>query len=375
MRAITTRVALGLLIAAGTLTASPAAATPTDPQTRRVLDQAVTAGGIPGILAEIRQGGRRWFHTAGVADTETGRKRQAGHRFRIGSATKAFVATVMLQLVAEGKMDLADPVDKWLPGLVRGNGHDGAAISIRQLLNHTSGIFDYLQDQEAVNRHPAPTPRQLVEVAMAHPPAFQPGQGWQYSQTNYALIGMIIERATGGTLTDEISKRITRPLELTGTYLPRGADTKIRGPHSRHYSKLHLPDPNAKIYDLTELNPSPFWAAGGMISTVGDLNRFFGALLSGRLLPPKVQREMFITVPTKDWVPNAAYGLGVSSVKLSCRRTVWGMGGAIFGSWSYAYGSRDGRHLVAINVNADWAGGPWKDPIGIFTDALEAEYC
>ncbi|MGP3958658.1 serine hydrolase domain-containing protein [Nonomuraea sp. 3N208] len=173
---------------------------------------------------------------------------------------------------------------------------------------------------------------------------------------------MLIERVTGGALADEISKRITRPLGQTGTYLPRGADTKIRGPHSRHYFKLHLPDPNAKIYDLTELNPSTFWAAGGMISTVGDLNRFFGALLSGRLLPPKVQREMFTTVPTKDWVPNAAYGLGASSVKLSCGRTVWGMGGAIFGSWSYAYGSRDGKHLITTNVNADWVGWPPPQP-------------
>ncbi|MER6256151.1 serine hydrolase [Streptomyces sp. NPDC001584] len=118
--------------------------------------------------------------------------------------------------------------------------------------------------------------------------------------------------------------------------------------------------------------PPMFWAAGGMISTAGDLNRFFGALLGGRILPPDRQRDMFTTVPTRDWISDAAYGLGVSSVRLPCGETVWGMGGALFGSWSYAYGARDGRQMVTTNVNGDWSDGGWDDPIGIFTDLLEA---
>jgi D-alanyl-D-alanine carboxypeptidase len=118
-----------------------------------------------------------------------------------------------------------------------------------------------------------------------------------------------------------------------------------------------------------------FWAAGGMISTAGDLNRFFGALLGGRILPLDQQRDMFTTVPTRNWISNAAYGLGVSSVRLPCGETVWGMGGALFGSWSYAYGARDGEQMVTTNVNGDWSNGGWDDPIGIFTDLLEAKFC
>ncbi|WP_433417815.1 serine hydrolase domain-containing protein [Microtetraspora malaysiensis] len=383
MRRRMARAGVGLLVAgamtAGGAMTAPAASSavvaPGQVEVRQVLDRAVTEGGIPGILTEIRDGHGRWFGSAGVADTATGRKRMPQHRFRIGSTTKTFVATVALQLVAEGRLSLDDTVDEWLPGLVHGNGHDGGKITIRQLLNNTSGIFNYLQDQEAVNRYPTPTPRQLVRIAMSRPPSFEPGTSWEYSQTNYVLAGMVIERVTGSTLAGEVSRRIARPLGLAGTYLPRGGDPKIRGPHSRHYSKLNLPDPNATIYDVTELNPSPFWAAGGMISTAGDLGRFFGALLGGRLLPPAQQKEMFTMVPTKDWIPDTTYGLGVSSVTLSCGATVWGMGGAIFGSWTYTYGTRDGKHMIAANVNGDWAKGDWKDPIGVFTDVLRAEFC
>ncbi|MDP9869514.1 MULTISPECIES: serine hydrolase domain-containing protein [Streptosporangium] len=167
-----------------------------------------------------------------MADTRTGRKRKPQHRFRIGSTTKTFVATVALQLVAEGTVSLDDTVEKWLPGVVGGNGNDGREITIRRLLDNTSGIFDYLQDQAAVNRYDYPTPRQLVQIAMSRPPAFEPGTSWGYSQTNYVLAGMVIERATGRTLAGEISRRITRPLGLTGTYLPRGDDLKLRD-HTR----------------------------------------------------------------------------------------------------------------------------------------------
>jgi D-alanyl-D-alanine carboxypeptidase len=120
---------------------------------------------------------------------------------------------------------------------------------------------------------------------------------------------------------------------------------------------------------------SPFWAAGSMISTAEDLHLFFSALLGGRLLPPSLQREMLTMVSTRDWIPHTSYGLGVSSVTLPCGVTVWGMGGAMFGSWSYTYGTRDGTHLLVTNVNSDWATGPWNDPIGVFTDVLQAEFC
>ncbi|GAA5068202.1 D-alanyl-D-alanine carboxypeptidase [Thermocatellispora tengchongensis] len=356
-------------------TPMPGPVTTPAPPLRRLLDRAVTEGGVPGILAELRTEHGRWSGTAGAADTATGAGRDPEHRYRIGSTTKTFVATVVLLLAAEGRLSLDDTVATWLPGLVTGNGHDGTKVTIRRLLDHTSGIFSHTGDPEAVNVHEHPTPEQLVRVAMAHPPAFAPGAGWAYSNTNYVLAGMIVERVTGHDLAEEIARRITGPLGLSGTYLPRDDDPVIQGPHSRHYTKLFRPEPDAEILDATELNPAPFWASGDMISTAGDLTRFFAALLGGRLLPPEQQREMFTTVATRDWLADSRYGLGVSVLTLPCGAEVWGMGGAIFGSYSYAYGTRDGRRVLAVNVNGDWATGPWQDPIGIFTDMLHAEFC
>ncbi|MFE6866637.1 serine hydrolase domain-containing protein [Kitasatospora sp. NPDC057692] len=329
----------------------------------------MTQGGLPGILAEVRDGERSWFGTAGAADTGTGRPRSRQDRFRIGSISKTFVATVLLQLAAEGRLGLDDTVERWLPGVMGGSG-----ASLRMLLQHTSGIFNYTDDQEALNRRPTHSPESLLRIALAHPPVFAPGTGWAYSNTNYVLAGMIAERAAGRGLAEEIDARIARPLGLTGTYLPPAGDPAIRGPHARHYTRLFRTDPGAPVHDATEFEPSVFWAAGGMISTAGDLNRFLGALLGGRLLPPDGLREMLTTVPTRDWIADAEYGLGLSSVRLPGGETVWGMGGALFGSWTYAYGARDGRHLVAVNVNGDWTDDGWDDPIGVFTDLLRAEF-
>ncbi|MFG2550088.1 serine hydrolase domain-containing protein [Streptomyces sp. NPDC048581] len=341
---------------------------------QRVLDQAVREGGVPGILAQVRDGDGHWFGTAGVADTRTRRARGHEDRFRIGSITKTFTATVILQLVTEGQLALEDTVERWLPGVVTGNGHDGDTITVRQLLNHTSGVFSHTSDQPALSTQETYTPEELVAIAVSHPADFPAGTGWAYSNTNYVLAGMIVEQVTGRMLADEITDRLARPLGLTGTSLPLGADPVLSGPHSSHYTKLFSPDPDATVHDVTELETSPYWAAGGMISTVADLDRFFAALLGGRLLRPEQQREMFTMVPTESWLPGATYGLGVSRLTLPSGTEVWGMGGALFGSWSYVYGTREGTHTLAVNINADWATGRWEDPIGIFTDLLEAEF-
>ncbi|GAA2282381.1 MULTISPECIES: serine hydrolase domain-containing protein [Kitasatospora] len=354
--------------------AVPASAADGHARIQRLLDQAVSPGGLPGILAEIRDGDRRWSGTAGTADTATGRKRSPQDRFRIGSISKSFVATVMLQLAAEGRLSLDDAVERWLPGIVRGNGHDGGTVAIKMLLNHTSGIFNYTDDQEALNRDEIHTPESIAQIAMSHPATFAPGSDWAYSNTNYVLAGMIIERASDRALADEITDRIADPLGLTGTYLPHGSDPTIREPHSRHYTKLFQTDSDAPVYEATELDPAMFWAAGGMISTAQDLNRFFSALLGGRVLPPNQQRDMFTTLPTRGWLPHTTYGLGISSVRLPGGETVWGMGGALLGSWSYSYGTRDGAHMLTANVNGDWVDKGWDDPIGIFTDLLRTKF-
>ncbi|MFF4603651.1 serine hydrolase domain-containing protein [Streptomyces sp. NPDC001339] len=402
LRAHATRAGIGLLVPAialmGCAEASGAPAShdvkpmasnvsltahPGHARVQHALDQAVAKGGVPGMIAEVRNGRDAWFGSAGVADIKTGRKRQPQERFRIGSAAKAFTSTVVLQLAGEHKLSLDDTVDKWLPGLVRGHGNDGRKITIRQLLNHTSGLFNYGNDEklfplfkgEAFLKHRFDTfrPEDLVKVGISNPPYFAPGKGFRYSNTGYFLAGMIAEKVTGHPLTDEIRRRIVVPLGLKGTYLP-GEDTAIRGPHPRHYSTLFETAPHAKVYDVTEQNTSYAWAAGGVVSTAGDLHRFVGALLNGRLLKPAQQREMFTTVSTKGsgWIPKfkARYGLGVFSHELPCGRKVWGIGGAISGGYTWAMGTRDGKHMMVSNMNGDW-----NEPLDALWNVYRAEFC
>jgi D-alanyl-D-alanine carboxypeptidase len=173
-----------------------------------------------------------------------------------------------------------------------------------------------------------------------------------------------------------IADQIVKPLHLKNTYEPTGDDPRIHGPHGRFYSKLGLlEDATAPFYDVTELNPSWGYGSGDMISTLGDLDTFFQALLKGRLLPPAQMDEMVVMQdPGSNWIPATHYGLGIASVDLSCGQ-VWGMGGAIDGSWSYTFGTRDGRHMLSTEVNGDWANGAQLGPISVFTAELEAEFC
>lgn len=373
----------GLLIAASLVTtALPASASPAPghPEVQRVLDRAVATKIAPGIVTEIRDGRRTWFGSAGVSDTKTGRKRHQNERFRVGSVSKAFTATVVLKLVAEGKLSLDDTLDRWLPGLFDGTAYEHGKITIRQLLNQTSGIYAYSDDEEFFkqgvgqewfkHRYDTHTPEQLVKIALAHPPTGAPGERFKYSNTNYILAAMIVEKATGRTFKQELNRTVIRPLGLTGTSLP-GTHPKIRGPHPVHYSILFSRDPQPTIYDATEMNQSFAWAAGGVISTTTDLNRFFTALLGGRVLPTARLREMLTTVPTdgSGWIPKTRYGLGIFQQQLPCGVTVWGNAGATYGSWNYAMGTRDGKHRVASQVNGDWA------PLNVFTDVLSAEFC
>jgi D-alanyl-D-alanine carboxypeptidase len=302
------------------------------------LDQVVADGGGPGIVAGLRDGqAEPWFGTAGVADLTTGRPRSPGEHFRIGSLTKAFVGTVVLRLAAEGGLTLDDTVAAWLPGVVEEHlGADGATITVRELLNHTSGLPDATPGEE--------TPRPE-----------DPGKRFVYSKINYSLAGMIVEQATGSTLADEIDRRIAHPLGLTGTYLP-GADNTVRIPHARHYSRFDQAGRPAEIHDVTDADLSWAGAAGGMVSTTSDLHRFLSALLHGRLLPPAQQEELFTTVPTDGagWLPDTRYGLGVYSQRLPGGATLWGGGGYIQGSMSYAMGDREGIRLLVSNLNGDW---------------------
>ena len=397
---LTIRAAAGLITTGALLaTAAPApasAASATGNASARtgvqgLLNLAVTEGGLPGATAQVVEGHRQsWFASAGVADLGTGAVQLPQDRFRIGSTTQAFVATVMLQLVAEHKVGLDDSVEHWLPGLVDGNGYDGSKITVRQLLSQTSGIYNYglsaTVEADAIgtpflqHRFDGLTPRQLVGLAVAYPPVFAPGTGWAYSDTNYVLAGLIIEKATGRSLAQEISDRITRPLHLAGTYEPAAGDMAIDGPHGLEYSHLNQWTAGVPSYDVTELNPAWVFGTGDMISTTGDLDTFFSVLLRGRLLPPAQQQAMFTMTETTGLVPGFSYGygLGIASTTLSCGTTVYGMGGGVEGSYTDAYGTKDGSRMLATNANGDWLNGTsWSlpYPLGLFTAELEAEFC
>ncbi|WP_309318418.1 serine hydrolase domain-containing protein [Streptomyces salinarius] len=355
--------------------AAPAVAAPaTDGHdaTRRALKAAV-ADGVPGVTATARDGHRTWSRTEGVGDLRTGEPRSERDRYRVGSITKTFVATVVLQLEAEGRLSLDDTVDEWLPGVVEGNGNHGDRITLRRLLNHTSGIYNYTADEEFARTHFARdgflehrydtvTPRQLVAIATAHEPDFAPGTDWKYSNTNYILAGMVIEEATGRPYAEEVRRRIIDPLKLRATSVP-GTRVSLPRPSSRAYSKL-AGSATGPTYDVTRLNPSMAGSAGEMISDSADLNRFYTALLRGRLLPAKQLAEMTTTVPA---MPGASYGLGLIKRELDCGVTVWGHGGGIHGSSSEAVTTRDGRHALAFNFNGDWSGD--SDAV------IEAEFC
>lgn len=342
--------------------------------TQGAVDALVRAG-VPGALAQAQDRHGTWNGTAGVADLTTGRPRLPQDRYRVGSITKTFVATVVLQLEAEGRLDLDDTVERRLPGVVRGNGHDGRKVTVRQLLNHTSGIYDVTTDpgfQEKVfgprfleHRYDTWTPRQLVDIAMRHEPDFAPGTDWRYSNTNYLLAGMVIEKVTGRPYGKEIERRILKPLGLRATSVP-GTDPRMPRPSGRAYSTLSA-EPGATVHDVTELNPSVAWAAGEMISDSADLQRFVRALLKGELLPHRQMKEMTTTVPMGEDMPSARYGLGVMVRKLSCGKEVWGHTGGIHGSGSGMVATRDGRHSLTSNVNGDWAGDTHA--------VVEAEFC
>ncbi|MGW9437814.1 serine hydrolase domain-containing protein [Streptomyces sp. NPDC055607] len=370
----TLRTAVAAALAAGltaTALATPALAASEPRQrdhaaTQRAL-QAQVGMGVPGVVAQARDGRRNWTGTAG--------ERGGDDHYRIGSLTKTFVATVLLQLQAESRIDLDDPVEKWLPGVVRGNGHDGRRISVRQLLNHTSGVHDVTSDpafQEKVfgpgfleHRYDTWTPRQLVDVALSHPADFPPGTSWSYSNTNYVLAGMIIEKVTGRPYGKAVENRIIKPLKLRDTSVP-GTRASMPRPSSPAWSTLSA-DPGAPVHDVSRLNPSVAGSAGEMISDSNDLQTFYRALLKGRLLPGAEMRELTTTVPVSPEVPQIRYGLGIMWEKLSCGQEIWGHSGGIHGSSTEGRVTRDGEHSLALNLNADWTG----DGAAV----LEAEFC
>jgi D-alanyl-D-alanine carboxypeptidase len=223
------------------------------------LDDVVAVGAV-GALAEVHDGHRVWRGTSGIAELDASRAVPVRGRFRTGSITKTFVATVVLQLVDEGSLRLDDPVGRWLPGVVPG----GDSIAVRQLLDQTSGLPDVVptlpKPPEPAfydNRWRTWSAGELIERALEQPATFEPGDAFHYSSTNYLLLGQVIEAVTDRSYAAEIERRIIQPLKLSQTTLP-GTSPWIRGPHPHGY----VPGPDHELLDYTIMNPSMFGAAG-----------------------------------------------------------------------------------------------------------------
>lgn len=231
--------------------------------------------------------------------------------FPAGSLTKTFVATVVLQLAAEGELLLDEPVDTYLPGLVRGNGNDGRAVTLRQLLTHTSGLRDFATRTRGTGRVPA---ARALTIALEQRPT--PRGEFRYSNTNYVVLGEIVERVTGRSYAQEIRRRLLVPLGLTGTRFPAA--------------------------------PRAAGASGDLVSTLDDLNAFHMALLSGALLAPPQLRTMLDTRAT-----GGVYGMGVLPTELPCGVTVWGHAGRVPGTWARSAVAADGTRAVTYRTDTD----------------------
>lgn len=321
---------------------------------QQALDDLVFEDGFPGAMAAVRgRDGKVHSYTAGVGSLRGSASVPANGRVRIASNTKMFTATVILQLVGAGAIELDDSVEHYLPRLVRGHGNDGRKITVRMLLQQTSGLPDYdtlVLDAGGTLADAAHTyfePRRLVDAALAEKRHFKPGSRWEYSNTNYILLGMVAERVVGRPIGEQITRSIIRPLKLRHTYWPSLGEQRIRGRHPHGY---YADAPSAPWQDLTNMDPSVGWAAGQLVSSPRDLGRFMAALIDGQLLAPAQLQEMRNTVAAPGFEPDPhwRYGLGLAKHPTGCRVVGWGHGGDIQGFETRNLATEDGRWAVVV---------------------------
>ncbi|MET9228567.1 serine hydrolase domain-containing protein [Lentzea sp. NPDC003310] len=336
---------VGVLAAAMLCTGTAMAAPPTTVQ--KQLDGLTKQHKFPAALSTLTDaGGRTAHHTSGTAELGKQKPVPRNGQVRAASNTKAFVATVVMQLVGEGKVELDKPINHYLPGAVKDD-----RITVRQLLNHTSGLANYTAfmglDKFEEQRHRYFEPRELLDIGNAHPVTGQPGEKFKYSNTNYVLLGLLVQKVTGRPIGENVDQRIVQKIKLRDTYWPNVGEQTIRGKHPHGYATT-----SNGVEDVTELDPSWGWAAGQIISSTKDLNAFYSALLKGDLVKKAQLDEMKKTVDTAGemWA-GAQYGLGIVSTPLTCGGRYWGHGGDIHGYETRGGVGPDGRAFsVAVTA-------------------------
>ena len=324
--------AIALGVAGGAASAAPSKGEAGSLKSRA---QGLVEAGYPAALAAVSDSkGESAGAAVGKGSLETGQAPPMDGEVRVGSNTKTFVAVVVMQMVQEGKVGLDEPIETYLPGLIKGEGVDGSKITVRQLLQHTSGLPDFEETLFGTTdvfqyRYHYVTPRDILDSALSKPAQFEPGTQWKYTNTNYIVLGMLIERVSQRPVGEQIDERIVKKLGLSHTYFPAPGEEKIRGTHPRGY---HL-NADGKLEDITEMDPAWGWAAGAMVSTPSELNTFFQAVFDGRLLTQASIDEMKngAVDASSHLGPGTVYGLGLIGTPLSCGGTSWGHGGTIHG--------------------------------------------
>lgn len=280
-------------------------------QLQQLLDQKVAEYGIPGAAMAVHLPGKNpWIFVAGVSSLSDQKPVTKKDKFRIGSNTKTFVAITILQLAQEGKLTLDDSLAQWLPGIMPGYGNVSNTITIRHMLQHTSGIYSFTEDGTwgmnfLTNPYYRYAPTDLVAIANAYAAYCSPGECFHYSNTNYVLLGLIIEKATGNRFEDEVRKRFIEPLGLTNTVVPLMGYTAIPGSYSNGHDDI-----DGHWYDYTQMDPSSTWASGDMISTAEDSAKWALHLGRGDLLNEQYRNEQrqYVSMPG---YTSLKYGLGV----------------------------------------------------------------
>ncbi|MEU4169587.1 serine hydrolase domain-containing protein [Streptomyces sp. NPDC026665] len=273
------------------------------------LDKAVAdvrkQAGIPGVVVGLWMPGKgNYVRATGVADKRTGRPMSAGDYVRIGSETKTFTVTALLELVDRHKVRLDDPISRYVPGVP-----GGRRITLRQLAEMRSGLFPYTSDADfehdlLSDPQRVFTPRELLAYGFKHPNTFAPGAQFEYSNTNLILLGLVVEKVTGHKLRDVIERRVLRPARLRHTLFPKG--NEFPKPHPQGYTNQTL---SGEVANSTNWNPSWAWAAGAMISNLQDLRHWAKVVATGTLLSPETQAQRLRTLPTG--FPGTTYGLGI----------------------------------------------------------------
>lgn len=299
-----------------------------------------------------------WTGVVGLSRLQPAAPMRPGDRFRAGSIAKPFVSVVVLQLAERGRLSLDSRLPEVLPASVVGRFANAPEISVRMLLSHRSGIPDWLTpavlDEIAHHRAKVWKSAEILDLAAAQPPVFAPGTGYSYSNTNYNLVGLIVEHLAAHSWRREVSRRVISPLSLMGTALPAPGHGSLIGAHAHAYGEI-----DGRTLDVTRVDPSMAGAAGGaaLVTTVGDVARFLDALLNGRLFRHRhTLREMLAFAPALDIGGQVGYGLGIERRLFPGGVEAIGHLGISVGYCAYVARLRPPDVTIALALN--WADDP-----------------